>query len=201
MACQLPKEVMQIRDFFDIEKYRVNIEIIKLTFSTLCYVELSIKQCIEKAISYLVSYYDMEHDKKYLICSVLHMQAYLEMGYDYDDDTELFNSVLKELGTDRQVMFPRKFYQSHQIKLNKSQVRSMIGKWNAANSMPIAQVVDDIIDKVKNHKEGIYYYKNTGSKKELFDGKVNGDVYELVIKKNDCYFHDVRKKKYFTFIQ
>lgn len=104
---------MQIKDLVDIEKYRVNIEVIKLTFSTLCYVELSIKQCMESVISYLVSYYDMEHDEKYLICSILHMQAYLEIGYDYDDNGELFNFILKELRTDRKQMFPKKFYQSH----------------------------------------------------------------------------------------
>lgn len=143
----------------------------------------------------------MEHEKKYLICGVLHMQAYLEMGYDYDDNTELFNFVLKELGTDRKQMFHKKLYRSYSIKLNKSQVRSMIGKWNAANCMPIAEVVDDIIVKVKNHKEGIYYYQNSGNKNLTFDEKAKVDTYELVIKENDCYFCDIRKKKYFTFIQ
>lgn len=185
----------------DIEKYRTNIEAIKIAFHTLCYAELSIKQCVKKVVSYFVSYYDMEHEKKYLICGVLHMQAYLEMGYDYDDNTELFNFVLKELGTDRKQMFPKKFYRSYPIKLNKSQVRSMIGKWNAANCMPIAEVVNDIIDKVKNHKEGIYYYQNSGNKNLTFDEKAKVDTYELVIKENDCYFCDIRKKKYFTFIQ
>lgn len=185
----------------DIENYRVNIEVIKLTLSTLSYVELSIKQCIEKVISCLVSYYDMERNKKYLLCGILHIQAYLEMGYSYEDNADAFDYILNELGTNKTLVFPKKFYQSQQIKLNKSQVRSMIGKWNAANDISIVDVVNDIIDKVKNHKEGIYYYQNIGSKKEVIDGTVKGDVYELVIKGNDCYFHDVKKKKYYTFIQ
>lgn len=71
----------------------------------------------------------------------------------------------------------------------------MIGKWNAANSMSIVEVVDDIIDKVKSHKEGIYYYQNTGSKKKALDEKAKGDIYELVIKENECYFHDITFRK------
>lgn len=137
----------------------------------------------------------MGPDKNYLICGVLHIQAYLEMGYDYDDNLDLFDFVLKELGTDRKTLFPKKFYQSNQIKLNKAQVRSMIGKWNAVNTMSITEVVDDIIDKVKNHRKGIYYYQNKGGKSTNF----RVDIYELVINDNDCFFHDVKKKKYFTF--
>lgn len=191
---------MQIGELIDIEKYRANIEVIKLMLGTFSYVNLSIKQCSEQIVSNLIKYYQMEPNRKYLKCSIMHILAYLEMGYDYDDNTDLFDFVLKEFGTDRNMLFPKKFYQSHQIKLNKSQVRSMIGKWNAANTMSIAEVVEDIIDKVKNHKEGIYYYQNGGSKATT-DTKWKGDLYELVINDSDCFFHDVKKKKYFTFKQ
>lgn len=184
----------------DIEKYRINIEIIKLSISTLGYVGLSIKQCLEKIIYYLFDYYETDKNKKCLLCIVLHIQVYLEMGYDYDDNRECFDAVLQNLGTDRKTIFPKRFYQSTKIKLNKSQVRSMIGKWNASNSMTISEVVDDIINKVKQHKEGIYYYKNNrGGKIETKDA-ISGELYELVINGKDCYFHDIKRRKYFTFI-
>ena len=29
---------------------------------------------------------------------------------------------------------------------------------------------------------------------------INGELYELIISEKDCYFHDIKRKKYFTFI-
>ena len=94
-----------------------------------------------------------------------------EIAIIFFNDQLIGNFVLKELGTDRKQMFPKKFYRSYPIKHNKSQIRNMIGKWNAANCMAISEVVNDIIDKVKNHKEGIYYYQNSGNKNLTFDEK------------------------------
>ena len=176
------------------------IDIIKMEVNALNYVEMSTRQCLEKMIYYLNKYYEMEQDRKYLICIVLHLQAYLEMGYDYSDNEEYFNNILERLGTDKETMFPKKFYHSTKIKLNKSQVRSMIGKWSASNSMSITEVVDDIIEKVKEHKQGIYYYRNNRGRKMELTETINGELYELIISEKDCYFHDIKRKKYFTFI-
>lgn len=76
----------------------------------------------------------------------------------------------------------------------------MIGKWSASNSMSITEVVDDIIEKVKEHKQGIYYYKNNRGRKMELTETINGELYELIISEKDCYFHDIKRKKYFTFI-
>lgn len=151
-------------------------------------------------INYLKRYYEINPDRKYLVCLVLHIQVYLEMGYDYDDNKDCFNAILEKLGTDRETMFPKNFYHSTKIKLNKSQVRSMIGKWNASNRVSITEVVDDIIKKVKEHKQGIYYYNNNRGRSIASDDETNREVYELVISEKECYFRDVKRKKYFTFM-
>ena len=135
-------------------------------------------------------------NKKYLYCAILYIQAYLEFGFDYD---VLFDKVINELGYSKEEVFPKDFYKADKVKLNKSQVRSMIRKWKPGNKSTIAEVVQDIITKVKLHQEGIYYYVNSGTKKDIGEMDITSDVYELVINKSECYFHDIRRKKYFTF--
>lgn len=190
---------MYIKEVIDIEQYRDNIEIIKVMLNSLCYLNFTIRECLNRIVSAIVKCYRMESDKNYLKCAIMYIQAYLEMGYSYEDSADLFDYVLGELGTNRKTMFPKKFYLAHQIKLNKSQVRSMIGKWNATNTISITEVVEDIIDKVKNCKEGIYYYRNKTGK--TLATEFREEIYELVVSHDECFFHDVKRKKYFTFKQ
>lgn len=77
---------------------------------------MNAKQCLEKMICYLRKCYEIEHNKKYLMGILLHIQVYLEMGYDYDENKECFDYILKLLGTDRKTIFPKNF--TIQLKLN-----------------------------------------------------------------------------------
>ncbi len=54
---------------------------------------------------------------KYLEIATLHIQAYLEMGFAYEDGKELYESVLEKLGTTRELKFPRKFYSAKKDKI------------------------------------------------------------------------------------
>jgi hypothetical protein len=75
--------------------------------------------------------------------------------------------------------------------LNKSQVRSLIGKWPASphQKMKIDEVVNDIISKIKNKENGIFYYKCA----------VTENLYELVISTKEIFFHDVARGIFYTF--
>ena len=59
-------------------------------------------------------------------------------------------------------------------------------------------LVDDIIRKVKNHEEGRYIYQYHRT-----DVTTKGDieVYELVINKDESYFYDVKKFRFYTFME
>lgn len=181
---------------FNIETFKFEIEIIKIMLCTLPHVGVSLTETISKVVLRLDNLYKIEKDEKYLHCALLYIQAYLEMGFEYND---IFDMVLLELGYSKEKIFPKDFYKADKIKLNKSQVRSMIRKWKPGNKYTISEVVQDIITKVKLHQDGIYFYINSGTKKDDEETNIKGDIYELVINKEECYFHDLKRKKYFTF--
>lgn len=171
---------------------RSYVEAIKFAASFLQYKNISVKQTFGSAVSQLYWYYKHLNDKEYLEVATLHIQAYVEMGFAYEENATIFNLVLDELGITKEMKFPKKFYISQKVKLNKSQVRRMIKKWPASphQKMKIDDVVYDIINKVKNKDNGIFYY----------DCAVTGDVYELVISKEEVFFHDMARGLFYTFM-
>lgn len=167
------------------------VEAIKFAAGCLQYRSISVRQTLGDSISLLYSYYEKLNNKEYLEIAILHIQAYLEMGFEYEKYEKTFNKVLESLGTSRCIKFPKKFYMSNKIRLNKSQVKSMIKKWPASpyQVMKIDDVVEDIIKKVQDHQNGIFYYKCA----------VTGDLYELVVSNKELFFHDVVRGKFYTF--
>uniref|UniRef100_UPI00405686F2 hypothetical protein n=1 Tax=Agathobacter sp. TaxID=2021311 RepID=UPI00405686F2 len=167
------------------------IEAIKLAAGSVQYKDLSVKETFMEAVSQLHRYYKDSQNTKYLETAVLHIQAYLEMGFSYEEGKTIYDKILKDLGTTKEDKFPRKFYAAKKIKLNKTQVKSMIKKWPASphQTMKIAEVVEDIIEKVERKEVGIYYYKCA----------VTEDMYELVISEKEIFFHDLRRGIFYTF--
>ena len=153
---------------------------------------LSVKETIISAVSQLYTYYENSTNENYLETATLHIQAYLEMGFLYENGAAVFDVILEKLGTTRELRFPKKFYASKKIKLNKSQIKNMIKKWPASQkqSMKIDEVVNDIMFKVTNKEKGIYYYKCA----------VTDDVYELVVSEKETFFHDLRRGIFYTFL-
>ena len=174
------------------EKQRRYVEAIKLAAGSLQYKKISVQQTFKEAIEQLFWYYEKLNNGEYLQTAILHIQAYLEMGFPYEANADLFNIVLETMGTTRDEEFPDKYYFSKQVKLNKTQVRGMIKKWPASphQKMKINEVVDDIIMKVQNYEYGIYYYKCA----------VTGDMYELVITEQEIFFHDIVRAFFYTFV-
>ena len=52
------------------------------------------------------------------------------------------------------------------------------------------EVVEDIIRKVQNREEGVWYYKC----------EMTEDMYELVISEQNMFFHDLRRCIFYTFV-
>lgn len=168
------------------------IEAIKMAAGSVQYRNLSVKRTIIGAAEQLCWYYENLKDKSYLETATLHMQAYLEMGFPYEEGAEVFDRILESLGTTREMQFPEKFYTSKKVKRSKSQVRSMMRNWSASprQSMKIGEVVEDIIRKTEKKETGIFYYECA----------VTGDLYELVISEKEMFFHDIRRGIFYTFI-
>lgn len=156
------------------------IEAIKLAAGGVQYKNLSVKQTCIDAVKQLYHYYKNSDNMDYLETAALYIQAYLEMGFPYEEGYTVFDQILEKLGTTRELKFPRKCYADKQIRLNKSQVRNIIGRWPASpkQKMKIDDVVNDIIMKVKHQDKGIYYYTCA----------VTGDLYELVINEKETFF-------------
>ena len=175
-----------------IDENSLYIEAIKLAAGSVQYKNLSVQDTFMDAVSQLYQYYQNSQNIKYLETAILHIQAYLEMGFPYEQGKTVFDVIIKELGTTREMKFPQKFYSAKRIKLNKLQVRSMIKKWPASphQNMKIDEVVADIIKKVKQREAGIFYYKCA----------VTEDLYELVISEKEIFFHDVRREIFYTFV-
>ena len=168
------------------------VEAIKLAVGSVQYKNLSVKETFFETIERLNFYYENSQNEKYLEVALLHMQAYLEMGFPYETGKELFDATLAKMGTKRELKFPKNFYASKEIKLNKSQVRSMIKKWASSphQTMKIDEVVADIIKRVSNREIGIYYYECAVSK----------DRYELTISEDEIFFHDLKRGIFYTFL-
>lgn len=176
---------------------KMQIEAIKLAVGTTPYIGFSISEVYEAAIERLKKYYEETIEIAYLEAALLHIHAYMEMGYDYEDKKDLFDYILNRLGLNRYSEFPKMYYVSKKVKLTKSQVRSMIQRWPSSKKrMSIGEVVEDIIDRVKNKKIGIYYYNSNPTPDK---NGTTGDLYELVVGDTESHFHDIKRRKYFTF--
>lgn len=118
-------------------------------------------------------------------------------AFSYETARTVFNSLLEKLGTSREEQFPGKFYCSKEITLSKAQVRRVIGTWSASpyHTMPLSELVDDIICKVEDREYGRYEYHSNANP----NGKGLDYVYVLVVDAAGSYLYDVINDKYFTF--
>lgn len=168
------------------------VEAIKLAAGSVQYKNLSVKQTFLQSVQQLYEYYKNLKDVCYLETAIFHIQAYLEMGFPYDEGRELFDLVIEGTGSTRELKFPNKFYAAKMIKLNKTQVRSMIKKWPPSpQQIKIDEVVDDIILKVRKKENGIFYYKCVATK----------EIYELVISEKEIFFHDMQRGIFYSFLE
>jgi len=172
-------------------EYQHYIEAIKLAAGSVQYKELSVTDTLQCAISQLYEYYCYTKRENYLQVAMLHIQAYLEMGFTYESGSSIFDNILSSLDTSKEEAFPQKYYASKTIKVNKTQIRSMIRRWPASGKqkMKLDEVVADIISKISAKEKGIFHYKC----------EVTKDIYELVINEAEMFFHDLARGLFYTF--
>lgn len=175
----------------------IRVEAVKLALNNIEMTGLDSKEVLKDSITWLYERYSVTGNWHYLEQAFPNIEAYIQLGFPYEEEQSMFDHILALLGTRRtRVMFLDESC-TKTVRLNKRQVRSMIGRWNPRiHSMPINQVVDDVIDKVKSEKEGIYTY--VSGRRQLGDREVAKDEYRLLIYGHKAQFFDVGKKRYYT---
>lgn len=184
----------------DLSVYAMEIEIMKITLGTLHYRGLEIQPTVKRSVEFLVMQYELLSEREYLEIALIEIAAYLEMGGIYKEEQELFDKVMAYMGLPKEVLFPVSAFSGQFLKPNKYQIRKLLGRWMPSrnNPMKIGEVVDDILDKIKDKKQGHYYYKyeeKTGTSRK----STGRYLYELVVAENECYFYDVKNNKYYRF--
>jgi hypothetical protein len=87
------------------------------------------------------------------------------------------------------------------IKLSKSNIRSLMGRWNPVlHSMTITEVVDDIYEKTFEKLEGEYLYHCGKIISSQDEECLWQHTYKLYINDGDALFQDVNRYKYYQLV-
>lgn len=177
---------------------RKNVEAIKLAVAGLEKRGFAVREVLADAVEWLYNQYFISGDKRYLDQAVDHILVYLELGNAYQSYAILFDEICEATGIDISLLTHYNLDDAEEIRLNKSQIRRMIGRWNPhIHSMPINDVIDDIIYKVVNEQYGIYHYYS-GQVTDENNNQIPKDTYELTITDGRALFRNVRKDVYYT---
>ena len=162
-------------------------------YGNLHYSDISTEKTFGLIINHLYEMYQITGEKEYLNNSLLHIKAFIRMGFHYGQYKDLIDDILKILGLTKDIFYKKETSFQKRIKLTRPQIRGMIGKWmpSASNPKKIGEVVDEIIEKVKAQDEGVYTYSYKRGNIEY--------RYELIVSSEQCFFHDVRQRKYYFF--
>ena len=170
------------------DEYTKDLYTMMFSLQTLQNQGITIRETVYKSLDKLLLWNKESENSKYLELALLHMQAYANMGFALDEENKTIREILKKTGKTREDFFPKGYLLGKRIKLTKSQVRGMIGRWRPSRDSPMT----------KNHEEGRYIYQYHRT-----DVTTQGDieVYELVINKDESYFYDVKKFRFYTFME
>lgn len=74
-----------------------HVTIIKLAYGNLYMGKISIKETLIQVISYYYEYYTITKDSKFKQLILDHVQAYLELGFSYEEICEFSDEILKDI--------------------------------------------------------------------------------------------------------
>lgn len=132
----------------------------------------------------------------YVDLAAQYIHAYLQLGFGYLEHKTLFDTMLYKAGFSTEYVLNLQ-KSNPAIRLNKSKIRSLIGRWPASsyNSHTVTDAVNDIIAHAFNKDIGVYKYYT--SKK---DGTYTA-LYQLTISNDYVLFHDVFQNKYYKLVK
>lgn len=177
---------------------KVQIEAIKLAVWNLEAKRYHSKEILKNSMVWLIERYKQDNDGIYLEKELNHIYAYLELGFSFEEIKQQVSFVLENGKMDAAELAELKKSCCPKIQLNKSSVRGLIGRWNPhLHSMPISDVVDDIIMKAGEKQEGEYLYHCGKRLSGQGNDSIWENTYRLLVSKEGAVFQDVNKYKYY----
>lgn len=176
---------------------RKAVDRVKRILRTLVYQRISVSEWMRNSIDYLTSCDILFNEDIYLRIALEQLQAYMEMGFCYEDNRSCFDELMERLNTCRELQFPRMLFPSERISVNKAQIKRAIGRWRPLKRAAITgvQLVADIMNKVNRQQEGHYYYSEYGTQvMSVDDCRI-----ELFIGAKESYLYNKEKERYYTF--
>ena len=130
-----------------------------LAYGSLHYADRSVSRVFRESIERLYGLFREHEDEAYLRVALLHMKAYLKMGFEYEKNGELFDSILDMLGMTKASLTADFRFLNHPVKLTPVQIRGIIGRWYPTEADPrkIGDIASEIIEKVKKQGKGNIY--------------------------------------------
>ena len=170
------------------------IEALTFTFATLHYQGRNIINIMQESIVWLHENYEHSGDESLKELAQLEVLAYLNMGFQFPKNL-LLNGWISE---EEICNYIREYRLGIRVKITKSQIRSMIGKWSSSRltNMTVIQVVDDIMDKLAKGEEGTwqYVYRKLTNPKSIREER-----YELIICGDEKFFWDLNRFRFYVF--
>ena len=140
--------------YTDRDRDSLYVNAIKLAYGSLHYGDISIIETFKLSITHLRELYLLTGELEYLRMALLHMRAYVQMGFDFSIHEALFMSVLDCLKMNKMAVYENYTYSGRRIKPCQTHIRGMIGSWKKSvkNPRSVSEVVSDIIEKVQTKK-------------------------------------------------
>lgn len=163
---------------------------------------LTVKGTVRNNLNWLKKWYGQEKDGEYLELALLQICALLRMGLAGGSDIALYNDICGLAGTSMEELLESCTVMAKPVKMCRQSIYSLIGKWmpSRKNPMKKSEVVDDIMDKLANHREGQYYYcYERGIDRNSYPEMLRKDVYKLVINREESFFLDLKQFRIYIF--
>lgn len=171
------------------------------TLETLNCRGLTIRGTVRKNLNWLKKWYNQEKEREYLELALLQICAVVRMGLVKEADIALYNEICAMADTSMEELLENCAGGTKPIKVSRQGIYSLIGKWmpSRKNQMKKSDVVDDIMDKLVNHREGEYYYcYERGQRGNSYPEIIKKDLYKLVINREENLFLDLKQFRIYT---
>ena len=176
---------------------RDEVEATKLAVNRLDFHNLYPSKTLIRSIEYLLEQNSVSGDKGYLEAGLSRLQAFLELGFCYDDGESVFSELLSRLGTDKKEQFPLRAYNARKIPLTRAQISGVIDRWSPSkyHTMSKTALVEDIFQKASEKQLGVYEYHSNANPK----GRAIDRVYILYVEEEASYLYNDSLERYYIF--
>lgn len=163
---------------------------------------LTVRGTVRRNLNWLKKWYTQEEDREFLELALLQICAVFRMGLVKEADIALYNDICALADTTMEELLGNYTSMAKTIKLSRQGIYGLIGKWMPSRKNPIkkSDVVEDIMDKLVNHREGQYYYcYEKGQSGNSYPEMMRKDLYKLVINREESFFLDLKQFRIYTF--